>query len=515
MVRKMKAIKKTLLLTVLMLVTLVGSAFATPITVDNINIQEKEGDYVVLVTLANANVTSGKYDDLVFEISELGTSKNMGVVTVDSATKTFTYKLTEITDSYDSLKKGTSYTITAKTDSNSVYETFLFGKKKDTSGLDIVIENVKVNSEEITNNDVLSVLNGQNLKVDLRFTALGDFDDSRIRVFIEGYEHASLSEETEIFGVVKGKTYSKSIEITLPADMDNQKDYKLRITGANDLSGLLTKEYTLYVDTQRHRVDILDMITTPSSGVEPGQNVIANLRVKNRGQKSQDSVKVMVTIPELGISESSYVSNLNPEKVITSDDMLLFIPENAEAGEYEVIAKLAYDDGYTTSTETFRLNVLAPKIVKEKNLLVSFANNQDLVAGETRSFDVVIANPNDESKPISLSAIDNAWADVEITPSLAMVKAGDSQTFTVKVTPKTSVAGEKSLALLVKEGSKTISEVNVNTYVEGKDSIDLVQIALAVLLVIAIIILLSLVISSIRRRKEDNEEDMSSTEEYY
>lgn len=509
------AIQKSLMLAILVIAALFASVFATPITVSSMNVQEQNGDYVVLVTLANADVASGKFDELSFAISELGTSKNIGVVTVDSSSKTFTYNLRELTDSYSLLKKGSTYTLSVSTAVDSESQAFLFGSERSTEGLGLIVETIRINDEVVTDTDVLSIMNGETLNVDLRFSALENFDDARVMVFIEGYEHSPIIASTPIFSVIEGKTYVKTVSINLPADMDNQKDYKLRITGANDLSGITYKDYTLYVDTQRHRVDIIDLVMTPSSGVEPGQNLIGNVRLKNRGQKSQDSVKVHVTIPELNIAEASYVSNLNTDEVVTSDDMLLFIPEEAKAGEYEVLVKLAYADGYTTSTESFKINVLSPRLVSEKNLLVSFENNQDLVAGRENTFEVVIANPNTESKPISLAVLEQNWADVQISPSLAMVKGGESATFTVKVAPKDAIAGEKELLLLVKEGSTTISELKVNTYVEGKTEINWVNVALAVLLIIAIIILLALVITITRRRKDENGEEPSSTEEYY
>ncbi len=509
------AIKKNLLVAFLVFAALLTSVFAEPITVEDVKVNLVNDNYMVLVTLANADNTTGVYDELSFEVQELGTSKNLGAVKVDSSQKVVTYNLEDVTDSFNLLKKGEAYRLIVSTSNNSMTETFFFGSVKDTTGLDLILEDVEVNGDELNDLDLLQVMNGETLNIKLRFSAQADFDDARIMAFVEGYEHSPIVANTEIFSVKDGTTYVKTLSIELPADMDSQKDYKLRIIGANDLSGLTLKEYTLYVDTQRHRVDVLDLVMTPSSGVEPGQNVIANVRLKNRGQQSQDSVKVSIAVPELNIVESSYVSNIDFDEVVTSDDMLVFVPEEAAAGQYEVLVSLSYDDGYTMTTEAFTMNILSPKLEAEKNLLVSFKDNVDLVAGEATTFEVVVANPNVDSKPISIVGLENAWSDVEVSPSLAMVKAGDSATFNVKVTPKSAVEGEKVVTLAVKEGANTISELTINTYVEGKTQVNFVNIALAVLLVIAIIILLSLVITIAKRRNEGNDDDMSSTEEYY
>jgi len=506
---------KVAFLAVISLLFVISTAYASPVKIENFNIQESNGDIIALVSLSNANTLSGIFTEVSFTIEELGTSKNVGVVSIDTnETVVKEFNLRDITDSFDLLKPGQTYQLTVTTDGDSATQSFLFGSEKDTKGLDLVIDQIEINNVEVTDIETLQVLNGEALNVQIKFNALQNFDDARIMAFIEGYEHSPIVGTTDIFQVTEGKTYVKNINLNLPHDIGSEKDYKLRIVGANDLSGLTIKNMDLYVDTQRHRVDILDLVMTPNSGVEPGQNIIANVRMKNRGQKFEDSTKVTVAVPELGIEESSYISNLDPQDVATSDDMLLFVPDNAQDKQYKVLVTLSYDDGYTSSTQEYTLNVLASRVVPDKNLLVSFKNNVDLIAGKATSFDVVVANPNEGSKPMSLATLDNSWADVEVSPSLAMVQAGSDATFKVTVTPKSAVSGEKELVLLVKEGSTTASQLSVQTYVAPTDSINWVNVVLAILLIIAIIILLALIVT-IARRRNDNEEDSTSTEEYY
>ena len=504
---------------VMSFIALLGTAFALPVSVSDVTIQGDNGDYIALVSLENANVSTGSLDTLTFTVEELGTSVEEIVNVNTETTMVKAFNLRDVVESFSSLKKGETYELTVETSSgSSVSKAFLFGSERDTEGLEIVLEKVEVNGEQVKDVDTLQVLNGETLEVSMRFSALENVEDARLNIFIEGYEHASILESTEIFNLVEGKTYVKTLSINLPTDMDNQQDYKLRIVGANDLSGITYKEYVLYIDTQRHRVDVLDLTMTPSSGVEPGQNIIANVRMKNRGQMEQDSVRVNVAVPALGVSESSYVSNLNSNEVATSDDMLLFIPEDAEPKTYNVVVTLSYDDGYTATTEEFVLNVVAPSIPEEGSLLVSFKNNVNLVAGEENTLKIVVANPTSESKPISLAHIDNVWSDVEVSPTLSMVQAGGHAEFTVTVVPKKSVNGEKEMNFVIKEGAETVKEFAINTYVEGeeKSSISWLTITLIVLLTLALVILLALVVT-IARRKSDEEEDKepSSEEEYY
>ena len=511
-------VTKLIALVVVSLITLVGSAFALPVSVSDVTIQGDNGDYIVLVSLENANVSTSSLDTLTFTVEELGTSVEEIVNVNQETTMVKAYNLRNVVESFSSLKKGETYTLTVETSSgSSMSEAFLFGSERDTGGLEIILEGVKVNGEQVRDVDTLQVLNGETLEVNMRFSALENVEDARLNVFVEGYEHASILESTEIFNLIEGKTYVKTLSIELPTDMDNQQDYKLRIVGANDLSGITYKEYVLYVDTQRHRVDVLDLTMTPSSGVEPGQNIIANVRMKNRGQMEQDSVRVNVAVPALGVSESSYISNLNPEEVATSDDMLLFIPEDAEPKTHNVVVTLSYDDGYTATTEEFTLNVVAPSIVEEESLLISFKNNVNLVAGQENVMKIVVANPNGESKPISLAHIENVWSDVEVSPTLSMVQGGSDAEFIVTVVPRKSVSGERELKFVVKEGAETVKEFAVSTYVEGEEesSTSWLTITLIVLLALALVILLALVVTIARRKSDEDEEEPSSEEEYY
>ena len=515
----MKTLIKNILFVLTTVFMLTSVAFSSPINVNDVKYDNVNGKYLFHVVMDNSNVATGKFAELRFEIEELGISEKVEIVTIDdNLSHTFTYNLKDLTNSIDSLENGVTYTAKFKADGSEVSIPFLFGSFVRSTKDTIVLEGIKVDSNPV-NGETIEVQNGENINLKLRLNSKVNIEDFDLSARIFGYEHnAIISTIEDPVTLTAGRTKIISLNVQLPNDMDSQKDYTIRISGGNN-GVYFEKNFDLFVQTQRHRVDVLDLVMTPSSGVEAGQNIIANVRMKNRGQKSQDSVKVFVEIPELSVTESSYVSDLNSDEVATSDDMLLFIPETAEAGQYEVLVKLSYDDNYKETVATYSLNVLASDVEVTKKLMISFDDNRDLVANQANEFQVVVANPNTESKPVSIVSLDNVWADVEITPSLAMVKGGDSETFTVKVTPKSEIKGEKELSLIVKNGATDVSTFKVSTYVEGAknqaNSINWVNVGLAVLLIIAIIILLTLVISIAKRKDDNDEDDMSSTEEYY
>jgi hypothetical protein len=525
--------KKSLFAIVFVFFALLASAYAVPLDLDNFKIQKSGDSYVAIVTVKNENSDNGASPFATVEatILELGTSKLVDTVNVpENNTEVFTYELSELTESLDSLRRGNDYTVEVKlTDinsgnSNTLRDSFLFGNAID-NGDEILIERVEVDGVEVTNVDSIQVMNGENVEVELRLSVSESLDDARILVFVEGYEHSPIIESTDIFSVVAGVTYTKKLNIQLPSDMDSQKEYKLRITGANDLSGLTYKEYSLYVDTQRDRVDIIDLTITPSTGVEPGQNLVSSVRMKNRGQQIQDSVKVTVAVPMLNIRESSYVSNLDRGDVITSDDMLLYVPEDAHAGQYKVEVTLTYNDGYTATVDEYTLNVESVTFVPEDDLLVSVPQNLELVENREKTFEVVVANPNMDSKPISVAIMDEAWLDVSVRPSLIMIGPGQSEEFRITIKAKAGVdSGEKQLSLVVKEGSTIIDTITIDTFVESdssgsNSSFNWLNVLLAILLVVLIIVLLLLIVAIARKRDSVNndyrESEKIDTEEYY
>jgi len=514
----MKSYIKYTVLTLFSLFALIGAAFADPINVEDVNIERDNGDRIVLVTLDNVNPDSGVHTDLDFKIEELGLTKSKGPVTVDSNyTKTFTYKLSEVAD-ISQLKKGESYNLEVSTEDDSTKKAFQFGSVRDTDGLDLLVERIDVNGQRLADGDILQVENGETVDVSIRFEAEQNVDDARLQTFIEGYEHATIEDSTEIFSAREGRTYVKDMSLELPDDMDSEQDYKLRIAGANDLSGLTYEEFDLYVDTQRHRVDIDDIEMTPSGGVEAGQNMIANVRMNNRGQMSQQSVKAIFEVPELGIKESNYISNLDSGEVATSDDLLVYMPSDAEEGEYTAEVTVEYNNGYDSTTEEYTVNVLSPTVEQEEDIVLSYRDQEEIVAGEDNEIEVVAANPSDVSRAISIASANNDWADVDVSPSMAMISGGSDRAYTITVTPDSDVEGERDLELDLKEGDELKSTFTINTNVvageEEPTELNLVNIAIAALLVLAIIILLALIVAIVKRRGRREEDDFDR-EEYY
>lgn len=501
-----------------------GAVSADPITVESVNVQEVSGEYVATVLLENENTSSGVDTLLSFDVNGVVSSQ---YVTVDTASSTQSFELVDVLSNYDDLVVGNSYVLTVSTDNSSDSEPFVFGSISEDSGLPVSISSIKVDGSTLTDYSSVSVDNGDVLEIQISYLSQKDADNARFRAEIEGYEHSTITDATNLFSVVKGVSSSKTLTLQLPSDMESQKAYILRIYGSNDLSGLTYKEYSLYVDTQRHRVDISDLVMSPETGVEAGQAVIANVRVTNRGQKVQDSVKVVIEVPQLNIRASSYVSNLDIGEAITSEDMYLGVPTDAGAGVYTANVYTQYNDGYTQSQATFDFVVLASSNAGNDRLIISADADSKLVAGETTNVEIVVGNPSSQSKAISVVPTNMDWAAVNVNPSFGMVQPGADKSYNVKVTPYEDVRGTQTLSLLVKEDNVVVKELSIPVVFEdskedSKEGINWLNIVLVVLIVLLVIVLLVLLISLLRGKNTEqnnnvyvNNEEHDSADEYY
>ncbi len=502
-----------------------GTAFAADhITVESVNVQEVNGDYVATVLLENANTSLGVDARLSFEVSGIVSRE---FITVDTVSSTQSFELVDILSNYDDLVVGNSYVLTVSAENSSDSEPFVFGTIAEDSGLPVSITSIRVDGTTLLDSSSLSVDNGDVLEIQVSYLGQKDADNARFRAEIEGYEHSTITDATNLFSVVKGVSSSKALTLRLPSDMESQKEYILRIYGSNDLSGLTYKEYSLYVDTQRHRVDISDLVMSPETGVEAGQAVIANVRVTNRGQKVQDSVKVVIEVPQLNIRASSYVSNLDIGEAITSEDMYLGVPTDARAGVYTANVFTQYNDGYTQSQATFDFVVLASSDAGNDRLIISADANSKIVAGETSTVQIVVGNPSSQSKAISVVPANMDWAAVDVNPSFGMVQAGADRSYDIKVTPYEDVRGTQTLSLLIKEDNVVIQELSIpvvfeESTTEEKSGFNWLNLVLIALIVLLIIVLLILLISLLKGKNNENnnnvyanDEEHDSADEYY
>ena len=226
---------------------------------------------------------------------------------------------------------------------------------------------VTIVEAEIENTDILpSGVNQLDLErnddFELRlelFTPV-DADDVEIRAFISGYEYNDInpiSKRIGPFDLDANVTYVRKLTLSLPDDIDLD-DYKLRVEISDRNSDARTTTYNLQINTPRHDMQIEDVILSPGNTVEAGKALLATVRVENKGQKDEDDVKVTVSIPALGLSATDYIDEVEEDEEEETEELFIRLPKCAEAGQYEMLIEVKYNEGHDSVSGTGTVTVL-------------------------------------------------------------------------------------------------------------------------------------------------------------
>jgi hypothetical protein len=191
----------------------------------------------------------------------------------------------------------------------------------------------------------LSLERDAEFEVELELRAYADAEDIEIEAFISGYEYNDferISDTTHIFDVEKDTTYKKTLKLSLPDNVE-QDDYKLRILISDRNSMASVFEYRIQVDTDRHNLKISDVTFSPGLKIKQGQALLSTVRVENQGDKNEDDVKVTIAMPELGLSASDYIDEVEENDEAESEEIYLRMPSDAKPGVYTLLVKVEYD----------------------------------------------------------------------------------------------------------------------------------------------------------------------------
>ena len=369
------------------------------------------------------------------------------------------------------------------------------------------------------------------VKVQITSTSAVDIEDAQIEVYLRGYDHDDLIEDiSDVFDIKAGVTYSKKFTLALPLRMDQDR-YKLRVRVENREGNSTEATYELEVDTARHALQVKDLVLSPENEVKAGRALLATVRIKNRGEMQEEDIKVKVSIPELGISASDYVDEIDQEDgsddSVTSEELYLRIPQCAEPGEYTVKAEVLYDDGDEKETFTSKILIVEDEtcsaatpdaaVSEAKTIITIGPEVQDVKVGAGAVYPVTLTNAGAETRTYTVSVDGASWADFTISPSnAAVVKSGESKAVYITVMPKKGAsAGENSFVVSVKSGDNVLKQVGLKANVTGASGLGSVKKALMVglLVIVVLLVILGLIIGF--SKLKGNEEASEGKEETY
>ncbi|MBI4149095.1 hypothetical protein HY491_01480 [Candidatus Woesearchaeota archaeon] len=359
------------------------------------------------------------------------------------------------------------------------------------------------NQFEVQRGDTLTV----KVRVKAAALAAGEANpkehDVEVEAAILGYEYNAragnrLSDATDLFDMDGGDIVTKTLRLTVP-DLADKDRYDLRIRVGSRTGIALEQMVRLNLKGERHDLQIKDVVLSPEDTIQAGRYLIGTVRIKNIGQNTEEGIKIRIEIPALGVAESDYIEELKAEKSVTSEELLLRIPVNAQPGDYNVISSVEFDEGFAAETSESTITVVgsadgvAPST--EKTMVNVGIESQDVAAGASAVYPIVLTNTGSASKTYTVAVSGTAgWATATVQPSnVVTVGAGETSTVSVVLTANSNAAaGEKAFVAEVKSAGKTV-QIPLKANVAGssasgwgsiKSGLEIAVIVLVVLLVI-------------------------------
>jgi len=389
------------------------------------------------------------------------------------------------------------------------------------------IVKVEVNDLEV-NDDQTSVDIGDTVKV--RVVVKGDENlseskEAKVKVGLGGYDYDEIKDTTETFTVKAGKVYLKNLYLDLPNDMD-PGTYTLHVE-VYDQEERISEQYTLFIERERHLVDLVDFNVYPSNP-EAGEMVEVTVRLENDGAKNED-VKVVVDVPGLGISQRTWIDVTSGNKE-TTNEIQFKVPKNAKTGEYELKLTAYYSNDYKFVEKTTFLNVIGsePEVVQDnddevvvvtenepspvdKELVISMDTTSKTVSSEKDSmFKVTLASFDAKLRAITFK-VNGAqlFADVRVDPSFLELEGGQKAEALIFVRlHEDADVGAHTMMLQVLDEGKLLKEIQLTVIAEeatGNSTFGLDDSTLKIAFVglVVILIIIGLLIAFRKVRHDD------------
>ncbi|MBI4448159.1 hypothetical protein HY643_04205 [Candidatus Woesearchaeota archaeon] len=272
--------------------------------------------------------------------------------------------------------------------------------------------------------------------------------DLKVEAWIGGYEYYQIRNATEMFDIEKNVVYKETLELNIPSDLIlGDRNYTLFIR-AYDKTDKIEKTFKLFAEEKRHSIKITDVIFRPGNIVEAGKNLFVQLRLENAGKVDEEDIKILVSIPKLGISAREYLDELpsrdtdSKKDSATTNYAALKIYEDAPSGSYELITRVEYNKGYSYVEEKKMILIKNELETQTKIIdpsLISIEQNKKVEQGQQGQYKILITNIGDIAKTYTVNASKKGdWGNISLSLTTITVTPGNAEEIQIIVLPKES-----------------------------------------------------------------------------
>ena len=395
----------------------------------------------------------------------------------------------------------------------------------------IEVDGVDVSS---TQAQIVQVERGETVDIRVEFKSNIDGDRTRVRAWIGGFEFDEVRDTTDIFSVEQGLIYNKRLSLEIPDDIELEEgeEFTLHIEiFDNDSDSEFTRSFKLGIRKERHKLNLLDVIFYPSNTIEAGRPLRSVVRVENLGERKEEDILVKVSIPELGISAKTFIDELvsdeedryddDEETSESTNELVLFIPKDAQSGEYLVEVEVTSNRGHDTLTEKRNILVEGKETTAVSKSIISVdMSAQNIVQGQEVPYKFMIANLGNARTLYSAEVEGTgAWGISRVSPAFVSVDEGQaSEIFVFVRANDVAPVGRQAFKInLLADGVK-VKEITLNANIVAKEvtapvsGFQNTQRALEIAFVILVVILVILGLAIAFRRTGSKSKNTSEPE---
>ncbi len=405
---------------------------------------------------------------------------------------------------------------------------------------DFCIIEIEVDGVDAVEGGVLHTERGDNVDIRVEFKSNIESERTRVKAWIGGFEFGEVRDSTDVFTVEPGLTYSKTLTLEVPNDIELDEDeFTLHVEiFDNDSNAEITESFKLGIRKERHNLEIVNVLFFPSNVVEAGRALRTVVRVENLGERKEEDILVKASIPELGLSTKAFIDELvsdeedtrddDEETSESSDELVLFIPKDAPSGEYLVEIEVEFSRGHETITDKRTILVEGKETTAVSEAIISVdMTAQNIKQGQEVPYKFMIANLGNVRTLYSAEVTGTgAWGISRVSPSFVSVDAGQAgEIFVfVKSNEQAPIGQQNFMVNILADGVK-VKEVNLNANIVEKEvaptsgfanAQNALEIAFVILVVILVI--LGLVIAFRRtgsKHREHSETETVEGQTYY
>lgn len=362
------------------------------------------------------------------------------------------------------------------------------------------LDSVEVNNivvyEAGAQTQTLGVIAGETIDVTVKFTvgdlgvdALGNeitsTSDVRIKAELEANSQ-DVVETTSKFDVEEGKTYVKTLTLTIPSDLDDEElsnDFILnfKIWNSKYKNDEIT-DIELRVQKVSYDLDIKSVMT--SNVIEAGQSVPVDIVLSNIGYNDAEDVYVSVKIPELNIEKKSYFGDLvaieedsddNDDENTVSGRFIIEIPYNVKAGKYTLVVEAENEETKKTARKEITIDNSVPELAMRSGN------------------DLVLINPTNSLRVYKLIYLSNEVA--------VILPAASSKTVPIDVPAN----GDYEFDVSVFSGEKLLSTVRFKGSAKETQLTSPVFVLTVILAIVFLVLLVALIVLITKKPKKTEE----------